>query len=80
MPFSRKINIQRGPNEKTIAELRHDMADEIKNSISPHPEIITMQQKFSIPVACLVSRWSAWRSACRSRATASSPGSSSESR
>lgn len=48
------INIQRGPNEKTIAELRHDMDDKIKNGISPHPEIITMQQKFSIPVACLV--------------------------
>jgi LPS export ABC transporter permease LptG len=48
------INIQRGPNEKTIAELRHDMLDKLKNGISPHPEIITMQQKFSIPVACLV--------------------------
>ena len=30
------------------------MADKIKNGISPHPEIITIQQKFSIPVACLV--------------------------
>ncbi len=48
------INIQRGPNEKTIAELRHDMLDKIRNGISPHPEIITMQQKFSIPMACLV--------------------------
>jgi LPS export ABC transporter permease LptG/LPS export ABC transporter permease LptF len=48
------INIQRGPNEKTIAELRLDMQDKIRNGISPHPEIITVQQKFSIPVACLV--------------------------
>ena len=30
------------------------MRDKIKNGISPHPEIITIQQKFSIPVACLV--------------------------
>ena len=48
------INIQRGPNEKTIPELQADMRDKIKNGISPHPEIITIQQKFSIPVACLV--------------------------
>ena len=49
-----KINILRGPNEKTIAELRDDMADKIKNGLSPHPEIITLQQKFSIPATCLV--------------------------
>ncbi len=53
-PVFPDINIQRGLNEKTIPELRHDMADKIKNGISPHPEIITIQQKFSIPVACLV--------------------------
>jgi lipopolysaccharide export system permease protein len=49
-----EINIQRGPNEKTIPELQADMRDKVKNGISPHPEIITIQQKFSIPVACLV--------------------------
>ena len=53
-PVFPDISIQRGPNEKTIAELRADMGDKIKNGISPHPEIITLQQKFSIPVACLV--------------------------
>jgi lipopolysaccharide export system permease protein len=48
------INIQRGLNEKTMAELRQDMAEKIKGGMSPHPEIITMQQKFSIPASCLV--------------------------
>ena len=48
------ISIQRGLNEKTITELRADMADKIKNGFSPHPEIITLEQKFSIPASCLV--------------------------
>ena len=48
------ISIQRGLNEKTIKELRADMADKIKNGFSPHPEIITLEQKFSIPASCLV--------------------------
>ena len=47
------IEILRGLNEKTIPELRKDMADKLKGGLSPHPEIITMQQKFSIPAACL---------------------------
>jgi len=47
------INILRGLNEKTIPELRKDMADKIKGGLSPHPEIITIQQRFSIPAACL---------------------------
>jgi LPS export ABC transporter permease LptG/LPS export ABC transporter permease LptF len=46
--------LQRGLPEKSIAELRHDMQDKLKNGISPHPEIIMLEQKFSIPVACLV--------------------------
>jgi LPS export ABC transporter permease LptG/LPS export ABC transporter permease LptF len=48
------IDIQRGPNEKTVAELQRDAREKLKNGLSPHPEIITIQQKFSIPVACLV--------------------------
>jgi LPS export ABC transporter permease LptG/LPS export ABC transporter permease LptF len=49
-----KINVQRGLNEKTIAALREDAARKVKDGLSPHPEVITIQQKFSIPVACLV--------------------------
>jgi LPS export ABC transporter permease LptG/LPS export ABC transporter permease LptF len=49
-----KINIQPGLNEKTIAMLREDAARKIKDGLSPHPEVIAIQQKFSIPVACLV--------------------------
>jgi LPS export ABC transporter permease LptG len=48
------INIQPGPNEKTIGELRATTAEKLKNKLSPHPEIIALQQKYSIPVACLV--------------------------
>jgi LPS export ABC transporter permease LptG len=46
--------LQRGLPEKSIAELRHDMQDKLKNGLSPHPEIIMLEQKFSIPVACVV--------------------------
>ncbi|MEO7275395.1 MAG: LptF/LptG family permease [Vicinamibacterales bacterium] len=47
------IKILRGLNEKTIPELRIDMADKLKGGLSPHPEIIAIQQRFSIPAACL---------------------------
>jgi LPS export ABC transporter permease LptG/LPS export ABC transporter permease LptF len=46
--------MQRGPNEKRIPELLEGAAEKVKNGMSPHPEIIALQQKFSIPVACLV--------------------------
>jgi lipopolysaccharide export system permease protein len=49
-----QISLQRGPNEKTIEELKADIAEKIHNGISPHPEIIAWQQKLSLPVACLV--------------------------
>ena len=49
-----QVNIQKGPNEKTIDELREDAAKKVKAGVSPHPEIIALQQKFSFPVACLV--------------------------
>ena len=48
------VNIQKGPNEKTLRELREDAAKKVRDGISPHPEIIAFQQKFSFPVACLV--------------------------
>jgi LPS export ABC transporter permease LptG/LPS export ABC transporter permease LptF len=49
-----QISIQRGAQEKRIAELRTDAAGKVRGKLSPHPEIILIQQKFSIPVACLV--------------------------
>lgn len=49
-----QVNIQKGPNEKTIGELRADAARKVEAGVSPHPEIIALQQKFSFPVACLV--------------------------
>ena len=49
-----RLNIQPGQNEKTIAELRSDAAAKVRNGQSPHPEVIAIQQKFSIPVACVV--------------------------
>jgi LPS export ABC transporter permease LptG/LPS export ABC transporter permease LptF len=49
-----QISIQRGAQEKRIPELREDAAVKLQNQLSPHPEIILIQQKFSIPVACLV--------------------------
>ena len=48
------VHIQKGPNEKTISELRADAAKKVQMGMSPHPEIIALQQKFSFPVACLV--------------------------
>jgi LPS export ABC transporter permease LptG len=48
------VNLQKGPNEKTIPELRADIQMKVQNRISPHPEIIALEQKFSIPVTCVV--------------------------
>ena len=48
------VTIQKGPNEKTISELRADAAKKVQTGGSPHPEIIALQQKFSFPVACVV--------------------------
>ena len=49
--------IPRQLTEKTIADLRADAATKLnrkEGALSPHPELIYIQQKFSIPVACLV--------------------------
>jgi LPS export ABC transporter permease LptG/LPS export ABC transporter permease LptF len=46
--------LPRTVTEKSIAELRADGQRKLKEGLSPHPEIISIQQKFSIPVACLV--------------------------
>ena len=49
-----KISVQKGVNEKTIAELRADAEEKVRNGHSKHPEVMAIQQKFSFPVACLV--------------------------
>jgi LPS export ABC transporter permease LptG/LPS export ABC transporter permease LptF len=49
--------LPRTASEKSLAELRNDAARKLQlpeKPLSPHPEIIFLQQKFSIPVACLV--------------------------
>jgi LPS export ABC transporter permease LptG/LPS export ABC transporter permease LptF len=50
----KRAELPRGVTEKTIQELRHDMRQKIKDGISPHPEIMQIEQKFSIPAACFV--------------------------
>ena len=37
-----------------MADLKRDALQKAKDGLSPHPEIIAIQQKFSFPVACLV--------------------------
>ena len=49
-----KLSIQKGINEKTIAELRVDAEQKIRDGHSKHPEVMAIQQKFSFPAACLV--------------------------
>lgn len=50
----RQVNLVRGANEKTIADLRASMAEKVTAGASPHSEILALQQKFSLPAACLV--------------------------
>lgn len=51
-----KQELARGLTEKTMAELRADAEMKLHNNppLSPHPELIKIQQKFSIPAACFV--------------------------
>lgn len=50
----RRAELPRGVTEKTIEELRQDIDTKVKGGISPHPEIMQIEQKFSIPAACFV--------------------------
>ena len=50
----KRAELPRGVTEKTIQELRDDMHQKIKQGLSPHPEILQIEQKFSIPTACFV--------------------------
>ncbi len=47
-------NLARGTNEMTIAQLREEIENKRKAGIPQHVEIMSLQQKFSFPVACLV--------------------------
>ncbi|HEU4938340.1 MAG TPA: LptF/LptG family permease [Vicinamibacterales bacterium] len=51
-----KAELPRGLTEKTIADLQHDRHVKLTGNpqLSPHPEIIFMEQKFSVPFACFV--------------------------
>ena len=49
-----KSSALHGPAEMTIAELQAEIELAKKDGRSPHNEIMAIQQKFSIPVACLV--------------------------
>jgi LPS export ABC transporter permease LptG/LPS export ABC transporter permease LptF len=49
-----KSSALHGPAEMTIPELQAEIAQAKKDGRSPHNLIMAIQQKFSIPVACLV--------------------------
>ncbi|HEX7018635.1 MAG TPA: LptF/LptG family permease [Gemmatimonadaceae bacterium] len=49
-----RITLQRGVNEMRIPELRRQIAEKERAGVSPHPEILAIQQRFSFPIACLV--------------------------
>ncbi len=43
----------KGPTEMTIAELKVEMAELMKQHIYPHNQIMAWQKKYSIPAACI---------------------------
>ena len=49
-----RTQIVKGDNEKTIAELRQTVADNTARNARSNSQLYTIQQKFSLPVACLV--------------------------
>ena len=49
-----RTQIVKGDNEKTIAELRHTIAENAAQGRTSNSQLYTIQQKFSLPVACLV--------------------------
>lgn len=49
-----RITLQRGVNEMRIPELRRQIEEKERAGLSPHPEILAIQQRFSFPIACLV--------------------------
>jgi LPS export ABC transporter permease LptF/LPS export ABC transporter permease LptG len=49
-----RTQLMKGDNEKTIAELRETIAENAKHNQPTGSQYFTIQQKFSIPTACLV--------------------------
>src|SRR5262245_496171 len=49
-----RTQIVKGDNEKTIAELRDTAARNVRNGGTNYSQLYTIQQKFSLPAACLV--------------------------
>ena len=49
-----RMQIIKGDNEKTIAELRRTAEENVKNGGINYSQLYTIQQKFSLPAACFV--------------------------
>jgi LPS export ABC transporter permease LptF/LPS export ABC transporter permease LptG len=49
-----RMQIMKGDNEKTIAELRQTAADNAASGAPNYSQLYTIQQKYSLPAACLV--------------------------
>jgi LPS export ABC transporter permease LptF/LPS export ABC transporter permease LptG len=49
-----RTQIVKGDNEKTIAELRQTVAENAAKGLPANSQLYTIQQKFSLPVACFV--------------------------
>jgi LPS export ABC transporter permease LptF/LPS export ABC transporter permease LptG len=49
-----RTQIVKGDNEKTIAELRQTVRENSAKNLPSNQQLYTIQQKFSLPVACLV--------------------------
>jgi LPS export ABC transporter permease LptG len=49
-----RTQIVKGDNEKTIAELRQTVGENTARNLPSNSQLYTIQQKFSLPVACLV--------------------------
>src|SRR5919204_5756640 len=49
-----RLQVIKGDNEKTIAELRATIAENTAHGFPSHAQFFTIQQKFAIPAACLV--------------------------
>jgi LPS export ABC transporter permease LptG/LPS export ABC transporter permease LptF len=49
-----RVGVQPGVNEMTIPELRVEAGRRVELGLSPHNELMAIQKKFSIPVACFV--------------------------
>jgi LPS export ABC transporter permease LptF/LPS export ABC transporter permease LptG len=49
-----RVQIAKGDNEKSIAELRQTAADNAAHGATNYKQLYTIQQKFSLPAACLV--------------------------